>query len=89
MLNQTYLSCTVRDNSLANLRSIAIKIETCGSSISSVFTFTDMPTNDETKDLQCPKTISLGELSVTFEFNVFNESQFIVIGTTVSRHSIM
>ena len=85
------LSCTLRNGSLiienkVYLQRISIVIETCRAVLSPVFMFSNT-TMVEADNLRQPKTIPLGQLSITFDLDVcINQtSNFTVIGTSVSQ----
>lgn len=69
------------------LTHIEIRINTCNSSLSPVFVFSNntMKINDE---LRCPMKIPLGQLNIMFDLKTFiNQStNFTVIDTTVSNN---
>ena len=89
------LSCDVTDAQGKRLTTgngeyltrIEIRINTCNSSLSPVFVFSDntMKINDE---LRCPMKIPLGQLNIMFDLKTFiNQStNFTVIDTAVSNN---
>ena len=87
------LSCNLQTNALiiengVYLRSINIVIETCNSSLSPTFTYSNRH-RVERHNLRCPTKIPLGQLNVMFDFDIFinQTTNFTVIGTTVSWNS--
>ena len=87
------LSCNLQENALiiengVYLQSIDIVIETCNSSLSPRFTYSNGRII-ERDNLHCPTKIPLGQLNTMFEFDIFinRTTNFTVIGTTVSWNS--
>ena len=87
------LSCNLQENALiienrVYLQSINIVIETCNSSLSPMFTYSNGRII-ERDNLRCPTKIPLGQLNIMFDFDIFinQTTNFTVIGTTVSWNS--
>ena len=89
ILNNSMISLVIQDQVV--LANVEIRIRTCESSLWPIFTFSNQTVVDNAADyLQCPTNIPLGQLTVTFDLNVFMNKtngpgpDFIVIDTLVS-----
>ena len=70
------------------LEHFVIVINTCNSSLSAMFVFSNNATN-RSDNLQCPTKIPLGQFNIMFDLDIFIDqtTNFTVIGTAVSRNS--